>query len=112
MGTAHFRTDGCRYGDGDHWDGRSVAGNEAALRVGRRRWIICVMLASMVCAAIVSSPPSGVTWRRDVYLYNALLRRFLGLNLGAIAHAEPERKGAIMAVRATRYGGGFVGPYL
>ena len=94
----------------------SVAGNEAALRVGRRRWIIGVMLASMVCAAVVgfSTQWGYVAAAVMCVIYNALIYAdSSALTSGTIANAEPERKGATMAVHAILgYGGGFVGPLL
>ena len=94
----------------------SVAGNEAALRVGRRRWNIGVMLASMVCASIVGFAAEWdyVAAAVMCVIYNALIYAdSSALTAGTIAHAEPERKGATMAVHALLgYGGGFVGPLL
>ena len=74
------------------------------------------MLASMVCAAIVGFAAEGgyVAAAAMCVIYNALIYAdSSALTSGTIAHAEPERKGATMAVHALLgYGGGFVGPLL
>ncbi|MEM7408416.1 MAG: MFS transporter [Pseudomonadota bacterium] len=92
----------------------SVAGNEVAGRVGRRRWIVGVMCASMLCACMLGFVSA---WGYSAVIalcvvYNALIYAdSSALTAGTVAAAEPDRKGATMAVHALLgYGGGFLGP--
>jgi MFS family permease len=92
----------------------SVAGNEVAQRIGRRRWIIMVMITAMVCALLVGiSAGLGYVWAAIACLvYNAVIYAdSAALTAGTVESAEPARKGATLAVHALLgYGGGFVGP--
>jgi MFS family permease len=94
----------------------SVIGNEFAIRVGRRRWILTVMLASMVLGAIVGfSAGAGYGAAATVcLLYNMLIYAdSSSLTAGAVGTAEPGRRGATLAVHGMLgYSGGFVGPLL
>lgn len=92
----------------------SVLGNEMAVRIGRQRWIMSVMLASMVIATIVGFSSA---WGYGVataicLLYNALIYAdSSSLTAGTVGSADPERRGAALAVHAMLgYGGGFIGP--
>lgn len=92
----------------------SVAGNEMAVRIGRQRWILLVMLASMVVATVVGF---SAAWGYGVatavcLLYNALIYAdSASLTAGTVGSADPDRRGATLAVHAMLgYGGGFVGP--
>jgi MFS family permease len=92
----------------------SVLGNELALRIGRQRWIIMVMAACMAVASVVGFTASlgyGVA-TAVCLLYNALIYAdSASLTAGAVGSADPDRRGATLAVYAMLgYGGGFVGP--
>jgi MFS family permease len=92
----------------------SVIGNELAIRVGRRRWILMVMLASMATGAVVGfAAGAGYGAAAMVCLvYNMLIYAdSASLTAGAVGTAEPGRRGATLAVHGMLgYGGGFVGP--
>ena len=92
----------------------SVFGNEVAIRVGRRRWILMVMFASMAMGAIVGfSAGAGYGVAATICLiYNVLIYAdSASLTAGAVGTAEPGRRGATLAVHGMLgYGGGFVGP--
>jgi len=92
----------------------SVIGNEVAIRIGRRRWIIMVMLGSMATGAVVGfTAGAGYGVAATVCLiYNVLIYAdSASLTAGAVGTAEPGRRGATLAVHGMLgYGGGFVGP--
>ena len=94
--------------------GMSVLGNEMAVRLGRQRWILSVMLASMLIATIVGfSSAWGYGAATALCLvYNALIYAdSASLTAGTVGSAAPGRRGATLAVHAMLgYGGGFVGP--
>ncbi|MDX1431163.1 MAG: MFS transporter [Gammaproteobacteria bacterium] len=92
----------------------SVLGNEMAVRIGRQRWILAVMLASMAIATVVGFASA---WGYGVatalcLVYNALIYAdSASLTAGTVGSAAPGRRGATLAVHAMLgYGGGFVGP--
>ena len=92
----------------------SVLGNEAAIRLGRRRWILMVMLASIASGAVVGFAAGagyGVAVTVCV-IYNVLIYADSAtLTAGAVGTAEPGRRGATLAVHGMLgYGGGFAGP--
>ena len=92
----------------------SVAGNEAAIRLGRRRLIHAAMAGSIAIAVALAL--AGTT----SYTVAAVLLMMYGaviwldsssLTAGAAGTAEPSRRGATLAVHSTLgYAGGFVGP--
>ena len=92
----------------------SVAGNEAAIRFGRRRLIHAAMAGSIAIAVALAL--AGTT----SYTVAAVLLMMYGavvwldsssLTAGAAGTAEPSRRGATLAVHSTLgYAGGFVGP--
>jgi predicted MFS family arabinose efflux permease len=92
----------------------SVAGNEAAIRLGRRRLIHAAMAGSIAIAIALALV--GTT----SYTVAAILLMMYGaviwldsssLTAGAAGTAEPSRRGATLAVHSTLgYAGGFVGP--
>ena len=92
----------------------SVIGNEIAIRIGRRRWILSVMMVSMALSAVVGfSAGLGYGAAALVCLvYNAMIYAdSSSLTAGTVGAAEPGRRGATLAVHAMLgYGGGFVGP--
>lgn len=94
----------------------SVLGNEAAIRLGRRRLITVAMLGSIVVAASL-----GVvgTLSYELAVVLLLLYGFVvwldsaSLTAGAAGTAEPSRRGATLAVHSSLgYAGGFVGPLM
>ena len=92
----------------------SVAGNEVAVRIGRQRWILMVMFASMAMSATLgfSSALGYGAVVAMVLIYNGLIYAdSSSLTAGTVGSADPERRGATLAVHAMLgYGGGFVGP--
>ena len=92
----------------------SVAGNEAAIRFGRQRWVLMVFAASMITAIAVGLSSSSF------YLFAAGLCMVYGgliyadssaLTAGASGSAEPGRRGATLAFHSMLgYAGGFIGP--
>jgi predicted MFS family arabinose efflux permease len=94
----------------------SVAGNEAAIRFGRKRLIVTAMLASIVIGATI-----GFVGSLSYGLAAALLTIYgiviwldsSSLTAGTAGTAEPSRRGATLAVHSMLgYAGGFVGPLL
>jgi predicted MFS family arabinose efflux permease len=94
----------------------SVAGNEAAIRFGRKRLIVGAMMASILIGATIGFLGSMS------YAVAAVLLTFYGiviwldsssLTAGTAGTAEPSRRGATLAVHSMLgYAGGFVGPLL
>jgi predicted MFS family arabinose efflux permease len=94
----------------------SVAGNEAAIRYGRKRLIVTAMLASILIGATIGFLGSMS------YAMAAVLLTIYGiiiwldsssLTAGTAGTAEPSRRGATLAVHSMLgYTGGFVGPLL
>jgi predicted MFS family arabinose efflux permease len=94
----------------------SVAGNEAAIRYGRKRLIVTAMLASILIGATIGFVGSMS------YALAAVLLLIYGiivwldsssLTAGTAGTAEPSRRGATLAVHSMLgYAGGFVGPLL
>jgi predicted MFS family arabinose efflux permease len=94
----------------------SVAGNEAAIRFGRKHLIITAMLASIVMGGTIGFLVSGS------YAIAAALMSIYGaviwldsasLTAGTAGTADPSRRGATLAVHSMLgYAGGFVGPLL
>lgn len=92
----------------------SVAGNECAIRWGRRRLIVIAMLASIAFAAVLGWAGSQsyplavgllVVYSLVVWLDSS------SLTAGAAGTAEPARRGQTLAVHSMLgYAGGFVGP--
>ena len=94
----------------------SVLGNEAAIRLGRRRLIAVAMLGSVTVA---SSLAIAGTLSYSVAVGLLLVYGFVvwldssSLTAGAAGTAEPSRRGATLAVHSTLgYAGGFVGPLM
>jgi predicted MFS family arabinose efflux permease len=94
----------------------SVAGNEAAIRFGRKRLVIAAMMASILIGLTIGFLGS------TSYTLAALLITLYGiviwldsssLTAGTAGTAEPSRRGATLAVHSMLgYAGGFVGPLL
>ena len=94
----------------------SVLGNEMARRLGRKRWILLVFTISMALALAVGFT-AGVGYGTAAVvclLYNAAIYAdSSSLTAGTVGNADPERRGAALAVHAMLgYGGGFVGPLM
>ena len=94
----------------------SVLGNEAAIRMGRRRLIDLAMLASIVVGGSIGFV-GAVSYPVAVVLL--LLYGFIvwldssSLTAGSAGTADPARRGATLAVHSTLgYAGGFVGPLM
>ena len=94
----------------------SVFGNEASIRLGRRRLIGFAMLASVVVGGSIGFVGS-LSYPAAVGLL--LLYGFIvwldssSLTAGSAGTAEPARRGATLAVHSTLgYAGGFVGPLM
>jgi predicted MFS family arabinose efflux permease len=94
----------------------SVAGNEVAIRFGRRRLIVTAMLASILIGGAIGFVGSMS------YAVAAVLITLYGiviwldsssLTAGTAGTADPSRRGATLAVHSMLgYAGGFVGPLL
>lgn len=92
----------------------SVSGNEVAMRIGRRRFVFIVMLASMAMALAIGFA-SAVSYEFAAVLcilYGMLIwADSSSLTAGAAGSALPGQRGATLAVHSTMgYAGGFVGP--
>jgi MFS family permease len=94
----------------------SILGNEAALRIGRRRWILMVMVASGASGALLAL---SAPWHWGVVLalliaYSMLVMADSGtLTAGLVAAAPQELRGAAMGLYSLAgFGGGFLGPVL
>ncbi|MFM9039338.1 MAG: nitrate/nitrite transporter, partial [Betaproteobacteria bacterium] len=94
----------------------SVLGNEASIRVGRRNLIMAAMLCSAFCATSL-----GFMGSHSYVLAVALMLLYgfivwldsSSLTAGAAGTADPQRRGATLAVHSTLgYAGGFVGPLI
>jgi predicted MFS family arabinose efflux permease len=94
----------------------SLLGNEAAIRMGRRRLVQTAMLASIVLGGTIgflgtASYTVAVTLML-VYGFVIWLDSS-SLTAGTAGTAEPSRRGATLAVHSTLgYAGGFVGPLM
>ena len=94
----------------------SIAGNEAAIRIGRRKLIGLAMLASIAFAASIGfvGATSYAIAVGMLALYGLVIwLDSASLTAGAAGTAEPSRRGATLAVHSTLgYAGGFVGPLI
>jgi predicted MFS family arabinose efflux permease len=92
----------------------SVLGNEAAIRLGRRRLISLAMGASAVCACLLGFlGTQSYLWAVGLMLIYGPIVWFdsSSLTAGTAGTAEPSRRGATLAVHSMLgYMGGFVGP--
>ena len=92
----------------------SILGNEVALRIGRRRWILIVMSASGSSGILLAC---GAPWHWAVVLallmmYAMLVMAESGtLTAGLVAAAPPELRGAAMGLYSLAgFAGGMLGP--
>ena len=94
----------------------SVAGNEAAIRFGRKRLVVTAMVASILIGGTIGFLGS------TSYAIAVVLMTLYGiviwldsssLTAGTAGTAEPSRRGATLAVHSMLgYAGGFVGPLM
>jgi MFS family permease len=94
----------------------SIAGNEGSIRFGRRRLIVLAMLGSILIGSMIGfigsmSYPLAVglmlVYGLVIWLDSS------SLTAGTAGSAEPERRGATLAVHSMLgYAGGFVGPLI
>jgi len=94
----------------------SVLGNEASIRLGRRRLIAVAMTASILFALLIGFAGPQAYWLAALLLvlYGPVIwLDSSSLTAGAAGSAAPERRGATLAIHSMLgYGGGFVGPIL
>jgi len=92
----------------------SVAGNEAAIRLGRPRLVRLAMTACVVCAGGIGflGARSYTVAAALVLLYGLLIwLDSSSLTAGAAGSADPDRRGATLALHSMAgYAGGAVGP--
>ena len=92
----------------------SILGNEVALRIGRRRWILLVMAASGSSGVLLGG---SATWHWAIVLvlltaYSMLVMAESGtLTAGLVAAAPADLRGAAMGLYSlVGFGGGLLGP--
>jgi predicted MFS family arabinose efflux permease len=94
----------------------SVAGNEAAIRFGRRRLVQSAMAASVLVGALIGfvGPSSYALAAALLTIYGVIVwLDSASLTAGSAGTADPARRGATLAVHSSfGYAGGFVGPLL
>jgi MFS family permease len=92
----------------------SILGNEMALRIGRRRWILMVMSSSSLAGiALAFSAPLHWAIVMAILVAYAMLvmAESATLTAGLVAAAPPELKGAAMGLYSLiGFGGGMLGP--
>ena len=92
----------------------SILGNEMALRIGRRRWILMVMASSSLAGvALAFSAPLHWAIVVAILVFYAMLvmAESATLTAGLVAAAPPELKGAAMGLYSLiGFGGGMLGP--
>jgi predicted MFS family arabinose efflux permease len=92
----------------------SVLGNEASIRLGRRKLVIVAMGLSIVVGGLIGFVGSTGYWIAVgmIVLYGMIIwLDSSSLTAGAAGLAEPSRRGAQLAVHSMLgYAGGFVGP--
>jgi MFS family permease len=94
----------------------SIVGNELALRVGRRRWIVAVMAASGTTGIVLGlgAPGHWTIVLALLTLYSTLVMAESGtLTAGLVAAAPGELRGAALGLYSLAgFGGGLLGPVL
>lgn len=94
----------------------SVLGNEAAIRLGRRRLISLAMLGSVLVGGslgFLGTLSYGVAVALLLVYGFVVWLDSSSLTAGAAGTAEPSRRGATLAVHSSLgYAGGFVGPLM
>ena len=91
----------------------SIVGNEIAMRAGRRRTIVCIMLLSAVTALALGALAGAPYWLVclvGLFYGIPLLADSASLTAGAVAAAPAGRRGATLALHSTLgFGAGFLG---
>jgi MFS family permease len=94
----------------------SILGNEAALRFGRRRWILLSMTASGACGLVLAFAAS---WHWSIVIvlltvYSMLVMAESGtLTAGLVMATPAELRGAAMGLYSlVGFGGGMLGPVI
>ena len=94
----------------------SIAGNEVALRIGRRRWVLLAMAASGASGILVGL---SAQWHWAVVLtllaaYAMLvMAESATLTAGLVAASPPELRGSAMGLYSLAgFGGGMLGPVI
>lgn len=94
----------------------SIAGNELAIRFGRRRVIVAVMMATAPVAAATgfSTGSSFTAAALFCSLYGAMIAAdSSALTAGTVGAARPDERGATMALHSfLGFGGGAAGPLI
>jgi MFS family permease len=94
----------------------SILGNEMAIRFGRQRWLITVMLLSAVLACLIGLGAALPFWALLVLIlcYSVTVTAdSAALTAGLVAVAPASHRGAIMALYScTGFTGAFLGPLL
>jgi MFS family permease len=94
----------------------SIVGNELALRVGRRRWIVAVMAASGTTGIVLvlGAPGHWTIVLALLTLYSILVMAESGtLTAGLVAAVPGELRGAALGLYSLAgFGGGLLGPVL
>jgi predicted MFS family arabinose efflux permease len=94
----------------------SVMGNEASIRFGRRRLVATAMLSSIVLAVGIGilGPVSYWVVAGLFFVYGIVIwLDSSSLTAGTAGTAEPERRGATLAIHSMLgYAGGFIGPIM
>ena len=94
----------------------SVLGNEAAIRLGRRRLIGVALIASAICACLLGliGPWSYLLAALLLVLYGPIVwLDSSSLTAGSAGTADPAKRGATLAVHSMLgYIGGFMGPLI
>lgn len=92
----------------------SLFGNEAATRLGHRRWIIAMMIASGVLCWVAGAVAAAPWWLMLILLalYNAAVMGDSASLTAGLVHAAPAaQRGAAMALYSLGgFGAGFVAP--
>jgi MFS family permease len=92
----------------------SILGNEVALRIGRRRWILLVMAASGSSGLMLgwAAPWHWILVLALLVVYSMLVMAESGtLTAGLVAAAPPELRGAAMGLYSLAgFAGGLLGP--
>jgi MFS family permease len=92
----------------------SIIGNEIALRIGRQKWIFCVMLSSAVFGVALAWS-TGQSWWLIIVLAVGhtifIMADSATLTAGLVISAKENIKGAAMGLHSLMgFGGGLLGP--
>jgi MFS family permease len=92
----------------------SIAGNELAVRFGRRRALTAIMLSSALLSCIVgfsATLPFAAVFALFICYGTTVMGDSGALTAGAVLFADPARRGATMAVHSLLgFGTGFLSP--